>query len=91
VSSQRQHWVIVILIFVSRLIDGIGRKLNAFGIELSDAAIAYTEAMEEIIELGIPIFIFISFLMYFMQITAQQYTTPDENHLRSIVTRELGH
>jgi hypothetical protein len=83
--------IAVILIFMSKLIDGIGRKLNTFGIELSDFAIAYMEAMEEIIELGIPIFIFISFLTYFMQIKAQQDTAPDENHLRSIVTQEPGH
>jgi hypothetical protein len=82
--------IAVILIFVSRLVDGIGRKLIGFGIELSDVAMSYAEAIEEIIELGIPIFIFISFLTYFMQINAQQDIASDENHLRSIVSRKLG-
>jgi uncharacterized membrane protein len=66
-----------ILIFVSKSLDGIGRKLKPLGIEISEAAIFNVTAIEEILEFSIPIIIAITFHAYFEKLKVQQYAAPD--------------
>jgi len=57
--------IAVVLMFVSKFLDGIGRKLRGFDIAISDTMGATFEATEEILELGLSMVVFKSFLAYF--------------------------
>ncbi|WP_051222219.1 hypothetical protein [Neptunomonas japonica] len=62
----------IAFLVVSKSIDGLGRKLKPFGIELSELQKTHIEALEEILELGIPIMLILTFAAYFKQ----QSTSP---------------
>ena len=57
-----------VLMGLSFTLDGIGRKLKDFDIEISSQASMYAGALEEVLELGIPIILFLSLGAYFKQI-----------------------
>ncbi|MBE0436695.1 MAG: hypothetical protein IBX56_12915 [Methylomicrobium sp.] len=54
----------IILLVVSKSLDGASRKLEGFGISLSQAMSMHAMAVEEILELGIPIAIFMALTSY---------------------------
>lgn len=53
------------LILVSKTLDGIGRKLAEFGITLDPALDLHAGALEEILELGIGLYIFLACRLFF--------------------------
>jgi hypothetical protein len=55
----------VTFIAASKSIDGLARKLTGLGIEVSEQLSRHAEACEEILELGIPLVIFITLNAYF--------------------------
>lgn len=55
----------VMFIAASKSIDGLARKLTGLGIEVSEQLSRHAEACEEILELGIPLVIFITLNAYF--------------------------
>ncbi|MCG5535802.1 hypothetical protein [Ectothiorhodospira mobilis] len=44
--------------------DGLPRKLDALGIDLSEQATLHAGAFEEVLELGVPVFIFLALMAY---------------------------
>ncbi len=62
--------IVIVLLVLSNLIDGFVRKLNRFGVTLSDATFVYFDALEEIVELGVAIFVFLTIDAYFRQMQA---------------------
>lgn len=57
--------LIIIFLVVAKLLDGISRKLKMFGVEINSQIRDYAWAIEEILELGIPIIILLTFWAYF--------------------------
>lgn len=57
--------LIIILLVVSKSLDGISRKLKILDIEISRQVHDYAWAAEEILELGIPIIALLTFWAYF--------------------------
>jgi hypothetical protein len=55
----------ILLLVVSKLIDGLGRKLKTFGIVLQDQFYIYFRTIEEVLELGISIMIMATLLIFF--------------------------
>ncbi|TKT76901.1 hypothetical protein [Aquamicrobium sp. LC103] len=55
---------------LSKSFDGLGRKLADFGIELGLGGIKAALAIEEVLELGIPMFLMIAIFAYFPKVTA---------------------
>ena len=53
--------MIFVLLAVSKSIDGLARKLKPFGIETSQQVSFLASSVEEVMELGIPILIFVVF------------------------------
>lgn len=68
--------IVIVLLFLSNFIDGLMRKLNIFGVIISDATFVYFNAIEEVLELGISIIIFIIIDAYFRHIKAQRTPVP---------------
>jgi len=62
--------IVMVLLFLSNFIDVFVRKLNRFGLTISPATFVYFDALEEILELGMAIFIFLTIDTYFRHITA---------------------
>lgn len=60
--------IVAILLVVSKSLDGIARKLNGVGIEIGERASMHAFVVEEILELGIPIVLLLTFSAYFKQI-----------------------
>ncbi|NQU40181.1 MAG: hypothetical protein HQ523_09540 [Lentisphaerae bacterium] len=68
---------VVGLALFSKSIDGLSRKLHVFSIEMTEAAARSGTFMEEIAELGIPLFMLAAILIYFaQQRAARTATTP---------------
>ena len=57
--------IVVIFLVVSKSLDGISRKLSEFGIEIGDRASMHASAVEEILELGIPMILLLTLIAYF--------------------------
>ncbi len=55
----------ILLLVVSKSIDGLGRKLKAFGIVLENQSYIYFETVEEVLELGISIMIMATLIIFF--------------------------
>jgi hypothetical protein len=55
--------VIGALVF-SKSIDGLGRKLGDVGITVDPLVATYFSTIEEVVELGIPVLIFVTFTLY---------------------------
>lgn len=65
-SVEAWGWAIAIgLVFVSKALDGLGRKLAEFGITLDPVIDLHAGALEEILELGIGIFILLACRLFF--------------------------
>ena len=62
--------MIFVLLAVSKSIDGLARKLKPFGIETSQQVSFLASSVEEVMELGIPILIFVVFHSWFRSRTA---------------------
>jgi hypothetical protein len=56
--------VTLLLLVVAKTIDGIGRKLGDIGISLSRTASLHFNALEEILELGIPVMLIMLFYFH---------------------------
>jgi len=54
-----------VLLAVSQSLDGFDRKLKSFGIIVSKQVSLYAGAVEEILELGFPVFLIITLVAYF--------------------------
>jgi len=70
--------IVAILLVASKFLDGIARKLNEVGIEVGGRASMHASAMEEILELGIPIVLLLTFNAYFKQIIKPDNAIPTE-------------
>ncbi|MCG8426195.1 MAG: hypothetical protein MI754_02415 [Chromatiales bacterium] len=55
----------ILFLVVSKVMDGLERKLKPVGVELSDRLGEYVFALEEILELGIPYILMLTFYAYF--------------------------
>lgn len=55
------------LTIVSKTLDGLGRKLESVGINVSESVNNHSSELEEILELGIPIAMIITFVYYFRE------------------------
>ncbi len=55
------------LLVVAHTLDGIGKKLADFGVKISNQTAIHAIALEEIVELGIPIILLLTFSAYFKQ------------------------
>ena len=65
-SIEAWGWAIAIgLVFVSKSLDGLGRKLADVGITIHPLVDLHAGALEEILELGIGIFIFLACRLMF--------------------------
>ena len=53
------------LLVISKILDGLARKLKPLGIELTNQLSIHLVALEEILELGIPLFLTLTFYAYF--------------------------
>jgi hypothetical protein len=53
------------LIPASEMLDGVGGKLAAMGIALGEPALVAAESLEEVVELGIPVFLLVSVFAFF--------------------------
>lgn len=53
------------LVVGSKLLDGIARKLATYGIGISSHSTQIAEALEEVMELGIPLFMLVALFAYF--------------------------
>lgn len=58
----------ITLLVVSKSVDGLSRKLNGLGIEVSERMSMYTKVFEEILEIGIPIVILLTVNAHFKDI-----------------------
>lgn len=50
--------------FLGKAMDGLGRKLSSIGIEIGEANNKYWGAFEEVIEIGIPLYMILAVLAY---------------------------
>lgn len=57
--------LIVVFLVVSKTLDGIARKLGAFGVAIAQDLSAHLATLEEILELGVPILILFVIHQYF--------------------------
>jgi hypothetical protein len=57
--------ITICLLVTSKLLDGLPRKLAKLGIEIKGLLALYAEALEEILEFGIPMIILLTFIAYF--------------------------
>lgn len=57
--------VTFLVLFVSKTLDGLSRKLGDFGFVMDEQLVIYFEAIEEILELGIPLLMISTLLIYF--------------------------
>jgi len=67
--------LIFLLLLVSKTLDGIGRKLGDFGFVMDEQLVSYFEAIEEILELGIPLLIIATLYIYFSSEKSSKNTT----------------
>jgi len=66
----RGAFLIIVLIAVSKSIDGLGRKLAAVGLAVSPTVLRNAPVAEEFLELGIPMIMFLLFWKYFQRSTS---------------------
>jgi len=57
--------IIFLVLFFSKTLDGLSRKLEMFNIVIEKQTSTYVEVIEEVLELGIPLLIIVTLLMYF--------------------------
>lgn len=55
----------ILLLIVSKSIDGLARKLSGLGIEVSHNIDRFASSVEEVFELGIPVMFLIAMVIYF--------------------------
>jgi len=67
--------LIFLVLFVAKSLDGIGRKLGDFGFVIDEQLVSYFEAIEEILELGIPILIIATLYIYFSSESSSKNST----------------
>ncbi len=58
----------IALVPASEALDGIGNRLTGIGIALSEPAMAAAESLEEVIELGIPVFLLVAVFAFFPRV-----------------------
>lgn len=65
-SVEAWGWATAIgLVFVSKSLDGLGRKLAEFGITIDPVVDLHAGALEEVLELGIGVFILLACRLFF--------------------------
>jgi hypothetical protein len=57
--------LVLVFLAVSKSLDGIGRKLHDLGIEISSRTSDVSAALEEILELGIPVILILAAAAFF--------------------------
>ena len=67
--------VIFFVLLVSKTLDGLSRKLGDFGFVMDEQLVSYFEAIEEILELGIPLLIISTLLIYFSSENSSKNST----------------
>ncbi len=58
-------FIVLLLLGVSKSLDGISRKLGSFNIEIGSQIAIHLAALEEVLELGIPMFLLLIYYEYF--------------------------
>ena len=67
--------LVFLVLFVAKTLDGIGRKLADLGFVMEEELVSYFEAIEEILELGIPLLIIATLFIYFSNEKSSKNTT----------------
>lgn len=67
----------ILLLIVSKSIDGLARKLSGLGIEVSHGIDRFASSVEEVFELGIPVICLIAMMIYFNEYLGRKME--DEN------------
>ena len=67
--------LVFLVLFVAKTLDGIGRKLGDFGFVMEEEYVSYFEAIEEILELGIPLLIIATLFIYFSRQNSSENST----------------
>jgi hypothetical protein len=57
----------IVLIVVSKSLDGLCKKFKEFDVEISNQTCMHLTALEEILELGLPIILILTVIAYFNQ------------------------
>lgn len=57
--------IVIAFLVMSQVLDGIDRRLDEFGVKLGERVSMHASAMEEILEMGIPIILILTFCAYF--------------------------
>ena len=58
-------FIVLLLLGISKTLDGISRKLGSFEIEIGSQIAIHLAALEEVLELGIPMFLLLIYYAYF--------------------------
>lgn len=60
-------FISIALVFISKSIDGLSRKLSGLGIAISSQSDKFAASVEEVFELGIPVMFLITIVIYFKE------------------------
>jgi hypothetical protein len=60
-------FISIALVFISKSIDGLSRKLSGLGIAISSQSDKFAASVEEVFELGIPIMFLIAIVIHFKE------------------------
>lgn len=60
--------IVILLLVFSKVLDGIARKLARVGVELNSQLSSHLMVLEEVLELGMPIILILTFHGYFKQL-----------------------
>jgi uncharacterized membrane protein (DUF485 family) len=60
-------FIACVLIVVSKSLDGLCRKFNEFDVEIPNQICMHLTALEELLELGLPIILILTVIAYFNQ------------------------
>jgi hypothetical protein len=64
--------IAMVFLVVSQSLDGLDRKLRNLGVEIAGNSSVYASSAEEILELGIPIIVFLTLICQFDRVCVGQ-------------------
>ncbi len=66
--------LVTAFLLIAKGLDGLDRKFKSLGVQISDHLSENTSALEEVLELGVPVILFFTFAAYF------QSAAPSDTH-----------
>lgn len=73
--------IIFLTLFFSKTLDGLSRKLDLFNIIIEEQTSKHVEVLEEVLELGIPLLIIATLVMYFSVEKKEGLKDPSYNNM----------